>query len=384
MTDEFKEIAHSGGRLTIRIGTDDKNRRGYQLSWHHERPVAAGIFAVYALPQGVAVGQMDLGGIGSVPNPPPVRGCFQVFIGSDSEGRYGHECPLCQGYWRDRAGTHFCPYCGVRQEVHNFLTKAQRSYVEQYCAKMREVLEADVDGDYVIDMDAVADAAGKDGEKPPFYYTEESQQNKFDCNACGAFNDILGKFGYCSRCGTRNDLQELGDKIIPALRERINSGTGAFETCVKEVVAAFDSFVGQYAAQLVNLVPLTPGRRNRLTERRFHNLENVAADIKEIFDIDILDGIDAADLAFAKLMFQRRHVYEHRGGEADEKYIADSGDTSVRPKQALRETQESAHRIAGLVLKMARNLHAGFHNILPPDDGPIKQYQRWKNPTGLA
>ncbi|MBI3477127.1 MAG: hypothetical protein HY010_15450 [Acidobacteria bacterium] len=249
---------------------------------------------------------------------------------------------------------------------------------------MREVLEADVDGDYVIDMDAVADAAGKDGEKPPFYYTEESQQNKFDCNACGAFNDILGKFGYCSRCGTRNDLQELGDKIIPALRERINSGTGAFETCVKEVVAAFDSFVGQYAAQLVNLVPLTPGRRNRLTERRFHNLENVAADIKEIFDIDILDGIDAADLAFAKLMFQRRHVYEHRGGEADEKYIADSGDTSVRPKQALRETQESAHRIAGLVLKMARNLHAGFHNILPPDDGPIKQYQRWKNPTGLA
>jgi hypothetical protein len=25
-------------------------------------------------------------------------------------------------------------------------------------------------------MDAVADAAGKDGEKPPFYYAEEQQQ----------------------------------------------------------------------------------------------------------------------------------------------------------------------------------------------------------------
>ena len=76
-------------------------------------------------------------------------------------------------------------------------------------------------------------------------------------------------------------------------------------------------------------------------------------------------------------MFHRRHVYEHKAGEADEKYIADSGDKSVRPKQALRETQESAHRIVGLVLKMAANVHRVFHEILPPEEGPIKQYQKW-------
>lgn len=76
-------------------------------------------------------------------------------------------------------------------------------------------------------------------------------------------------------------------------------------------------------------------------------------------------------------MFYRRHVYEHKGGEADEKYIEDSGDTSVRPKQALRENQESAHRIAGLVLKMAGNLHKAFHEILPPEEAPINQYQKW-------
>jgi hypothetical protein len=64
-------------------------------------------------------------------------------------------------------------------------------------------------------------------------------------------------------------------------------------------------------------------------------------------------------------MFHRRHVYEHNGGEADEKYIADSGDASVRPKQALRETQESANRIVSIILRMCENLHAGFHEIFP-------------------
>jgi len=377
---DFEEIGHSGGQLVIRVGADKEGKRGYQLTWQHSRPVAAAVFAVYALPQGVAVGQMNLGGMGHIPNPAPIPGCIQVFIGSDSEGMFGHECPACDGYWRGRANARVCPYCGIRAWLHDFLTRAQKSYVEQYCARMREVLSADIDGDYVIDMDAVADAVGKNTNKPPFYYAEESQQNKFTCNACGAFNDILGRFGYCSVCGTRNDLQELSDNIIPPIRDRINAG-GPYEACVRDSIAAFDSFVGQYAEQLVQHVPMTPARRNRLEKRRFHNLQSVGTDLKEIFDIDMLDGLKADDVEFSKLMFHRRHVYEHKGGEADEKYIADSGDNSVRPKQALRETPDSAHRIAGLVLRMAANLHRGFHEILPAEEEPIQRHQRSRSAT---
>ena len=43
---------------------------------------------------------------------------------------------------------------------------------------------------HFIDMDAVADAAGKDIEKPPFFYAEESQQNKF---TCAEWNCFLGQ-----------------------------------------------------------------------------------------------------------------------------------------------------------------------------------------------
>jgi hypothetical protein len=375
---EFREVAHSGGRVTITVKTDAAGRKIYQLRLEHCRPNAAAFFAVYAIPPGLALCQINLGGIGSQQDPPPIPGAYQVFIGSDSEGKFGRQCPACGSYWRSDLNARVCPYCGIRASVVNLLTIAQRSYIEQFCAKMTEALGLEIGGERVIDMDAVADAADASiAEKPPFYYAELSQQNRFTCKACDGFNDILGTFGYCTVCGTRNDLQELSDKSIQSLRERINSG-GQYEACVRDSVAAFDSFVSQYVKQLVRHVPMTSGRRNRLENSRFHNLQMVAEELKETFDIDILDGLKADNVEFAKVMFYRRHVYEHQGGEADEEYILKSGDKTVKLKQALRETVESAHRIATIVLELASNLHRGFHEIIPVEKGPIQEHQNYQ------
>ena len=241
-----------------------------------------------------------------------------------------------------------CPYCRVRRGGIQFLTKAQKAYIQQYCERLSAALADGVDGEHVIDMDAVADAAGKEAKKPPFYYAEVSQQNKFTCDACGAFNDILGRFGYCSSCGTRNDLHEMKSKIIPT-----HPGPHQFRWTIRRVRQGRGRGVRLICGEVrgaarAHLFPVTSRRRNVLENLGFHNLKKVAAEIKAVFDIDILDGIEASDEQFATLMFHRRHVYEHQGGEADEKYIVDSGDTSVRPKQALHETQESAHRLANV------------------------------------
>jgi hypothetical protein len=242
---------------------------------------------------------------------------------------------------------------------------------------MDEALQTDIGGQYVIDLDAVADAADAAlAEKPAFYYAEQSQQNSYNCAACNSFNDILGTFGYCTGCGTRNDLNIFLEKKIPELRSRINSG-GPYETCAKEAVAAFDSFVGQYVEQLVRRVPMTPGRKTRLEKGRFHNFQTVETDMRDIFDINIAKDLTVDERAVAKLMFHRRHVYEHLGGEADQKYVADSGD-NVRVGQALRETVDSAHRIVGIVHKLACNVHAGFHEIFLVDEKSIANFEKWK------
>jgi hypothetical protein len=366
---ELEEISHTGGKVTFDVRVDAQGGGSWCVIWSHSRPVPAAVFAVCAIPQGVAVGDVDLGGIDTTP-----PGCCLVLISSDSTGMFGHQCSICKGYWRAIHDGKICPYCAYKAEGrYRFLTEAQRRYVKEYCDLLMNALDSGRPGEYTIDMDAVAEAVGRDHPKPAFYYAEERQQNLFKCVACGEINDVLGTYAYCGSCGTRNDLQEL-KKTIRGIRARINAG-GPYEACVKDVVSAFDSFAGQYAKQLLARVPLTPARKSRIERTHYHNLETTTNIFREIFDIDIVSGIDTEDVDFAMLMFHRRHVYEHKGGEADEKYIADSGDP-VRLKQALRETQESAHQTASLVIKLAANLHDGFHEIFPPLEEPIRRHER--------
>ncbi len=381
---DFRTIAHCGGKVTIDVSLDPATgHERYQLTWTHCRPTGAGFFAVYALPPGIVISQMDLGGIGSPIDPPPIPGCYQVFIGSDSEGKYGRQCPVCRGYWRTHLGQ-FCPYCGFRGTVVDFMTDAQSSYVQQWCATMGKALMTQVGGQYVIDLDAVADAANSAlPEKPAFYYTEQGQQNSYNCASCNEFNDILGTYGYCTGCGTRNDLQVFNERTVPEIRNRINSG-GSYESCAKDTVAAFDSFIGHYVEHLLKRVPMTPARRARLGRRRFHELHAVERDMREIFDINVTKDLADDDKVFANRMFHRRHVYEHRGGQADQKYINDSGENNVRVGQALRESTDTAHRIVGIVQKMASNVHAGFHEIIPVDQRPIERYEKWKPSRSLS
>jgi hypothetical protein len=370
--DEFRQVAHSGGQIIIKTTTQPDGRRAYQLAFHHCRPVGTALFAVHVIPPGLPVGTALLGGIGSPADLGPVPGNFMAFVVSDSERMWGAQCPRCSAYWRSKSPSKFCVACGFRGQPHIFLTEAQGEFIQQYCSLFAQAQDAP-DGEHVINLDAVADAV-ESVEKPPFYYAEESQQNKFTCEACGCVVDVLGKFGYCSLCGTRNDFQEL-TRTLDAIRKRINT-EDAREACVRDTVAAFDSFVGQYVRELIRRVPMTKSRINRLENSRFHNINLVREELKNTFDVDIFAGTDSEDRTFAAMMFHRRHVYEHNGGEVDEDYISQSGDTSVRLKQALHETQDSAHRTVGIVLRMARNLHDAFHEILPPDEATIKMHGR--------
>jgi hypothetical protein len=175
-------------------------------------------------------------------------------------------------------------------------------------------------------------------------------------------------------------LQELTrtiESVNAKTREHMKAGE-AIESVVPDAVSAFDSVARQYAKQLAKWVPMRPERRASLENALFHNLKR-AEDLKAWFGIDLLKGMDSDDVAFIRLMFHRRHVYEHNGGEVDQKYLDDSGDTSVRLKQALRETPERIFRMSTLILRMARNLHEGFHELFPPMEKPIESHKRHRS-----
>jgi hypothetical protein len=93
------------------------------------------------------------------------------------------------------------------------------------------------------------------------------------------------------------------------------------------------------------------------------------------FDIDVCAGMKEAECRDVEVKFYRRHVYEHNGGEVDQKYLDKSGDTTVRLKQHLRETQQDTHDFLSSLAKMANNIHNDFKGILPPIPEPIKSFE---------
>jgi hypothetical protein len=93
---------------------------------------------------------------------------------------------------------------------------------------------------------------------------------------------------------------------------------------VPDAVGAFDSMARQYAKQLAKWVPMKRQRRASLEGALFHNLQK-AEDLKAWFGIDLFQGLGTGDAEFIRLMFHRRHVYEHNGGEVDQKYLATPG-----------------------------------------------------------
>ena len=351
MSKDFEEIGHSGGKITFGIRTSEDGNRGYQVQFSSSRPVPSSLVGVYALPQGIVVDCIQLGGIGQPWNTPPFNECVPVLIASDGQGHFGHNCPNCGGYWRSGPWPHFCPYCAWSSAPHQFLSKAQLHYVQHYCDTLFEALDSDEDGNVEIDMDAVADAAYKDAEKPFFYVSEESQQRKFNCAACNEFNDILGRISYCSQCGTRNDLAEFEDNIVPAIRAQLNAGSEP-EDCVRNAVASFDSLSRLIGRELANLIPMSRRRKQRLLKQGFHDLSDVANSLQTWFDIDLFLGVRNDERDQAILMFHRRHVYEHNAGEVDQKYLDDSRDTTVRLKQRIHETKQDTHIFLGSLVKL--------------------------------
>lgn len=376
VSDEFQEIAHCGGQITISTQTDERGHRLVAFGVRHSAPVPAAWFAMVADELGRPLGTMELGGLADpVDGSPPAMQGYTIFIASDSEGMFGHQCPRCKGYWRSRGApsrwSMTCPYCALRAGTHHFLTIAQTKYVQSCCRRFEEIIQSDFVGESIIDMDAVADAVASE-KKPDFYYAEQRQQKNFTCSSCNGNNDILGRYGYCSICGSHNGLQEL-EAEIAAARKRIEEKY--YEGALSDMVSAFDSFARQLAKQLAARIPMRAKRRMALERALFHSLKPRADELSAWFDIDLFEGIKPDDVVFICRMFLRRHVYEHNGGEVDERYIRESGDTSVRPKQRIRETTESTARAADLIEAIGRNLKAGFDELFPMVEAPIRHEQ---------
>lgn len=382
-SDDFTEIAHCGGQATFAVRCDEEGRMSISSGFRGSSPTPMAMVAIYAtVPQGFPVLDAKMGGIGQAFEPPCPEGCMAVFLGSDSHGKWGHQCPRCSGYFRN--GYHpaiyplTCPSCGLKTEAFHFLTEAHVRYVKHYIATYYDAIEADLEpgteAEFVIDMDAIA-KSGERENRPDFYYASESQQTRFTCVKCGEFNDIRGLYGYCASCGCRNNMASLNDVFLQ-LRKGLVDKTISAEGVVSRAVSAFDASCRDMINHLKRRIPMKPARRSRLERLVFHDIESATlAEVKAAFDVDLLRRVDGQTTAFLRMMLERRHVYEHNAGVVDERYVDRSGDTSWRAGDLIRETDENAHKLLSTLPIMAQNLHDDFHEIFPLTEWPVQYFE---------
>jgi hypothetical protein len=372
---EFSDVGHCGGKYTVTVKTTGDGRRAFQVGVSQSRPVPTAIMCIAADYDGNPIGIVSLGWTSNAEGQINEQQHIPVFLASDRTQKFGHECPRCKGYWRSSAAPHFwnprCPYCGLSAETHHFRTEGQKKFIQKCCAQVTEAVNADKDGECTIDMDDIADEVSSGIKPPAFYYAETSQQNKFTCQSCGVFNDILGVYGYCFSCGCRNNLAVCNDEF-EKLSVRLKEGAITPIECIKNTVSILDSAGVDYVSQLNAHVPMTPGRTRKTRSLKFHDLDYFTETLRMAFDIDLTKNADSSDLNFLKIIFQRRHVFEHNSAVVDQKYLDRSGDKSVKLGQAIRETTQNAERFVNLIASMVHRLHDGFHSILPLNEKAMK------------
>lgn len=369
--EDFSEVGHTGGLVTFTAKMDPEGRVAFQQGYSCSAPRPATLCAVYAHREGFACGGVVMGGIGDAWNPPPLPNCVGVMMASDSEGRFGHECPRCRKHFRSESiPAKFrltCPYCGLRADGYRFLTPPQQAYVRHYVDTLfsaLQELEPGTEKEIQIDMDKLADSVPGEA-RPDFYYTSTTQQTQFCCVACNSFNDIRGRYAYCACCGSRNNLAVLREALA-GIRERVNDKSLQAAAAVQQAVSEFDAAGRDIASQLAARIPMKQGRRDQLKRLLFHNLEKVSEILKAYFEVDLIKALgDKRD--FAKMMFHRRHVYEHNGGVATAQYVSESGDPTAEEGLLIRETEANVYTFLGILERMAETLEADFHELFPPE-----------------
>jgi len=358
--EEFEEIEHSGGRVEfvkengeikgVQLSNTGGGLRAFQLEASENGELRNIVYSMGYMPDG----------------PPPPEALIPVWIMSDREGLFGRTCPKCRSYFRTDWVTErtACPYCGHWDHCLAFTTENQREFVAQYCKLFLETLARE--NEVIVDLTQLT----LTNNKPQWMYSEERQQNRFDCENCETTVDVLGDYAGCPECGQRNYREVIEGKLDEFERQiqiALDSLAGRQEREVEwekllRCVSEFEGMANDLASHLLRF-PATLRRKKDLRRLSFQRIVNANNALENWFGFEMLEGISPDDREFMNRMFNRRHVFTHNAGKVDQEYLDNTGDTTVRLNEVIRLRSKEIKRLIPLIRQAAKNLIEGYENI---------------------
>lgn len=360
---EFTEIAHAGGKVELKKLDNGQ----YSIKYTHSRATRLVYQQVCVGYDGKLLDVVSYTGMGTSPTYP--QPSVLAHLLSDENGMFGKVCPRCSSYFRtDYTGrTINCPYCGERGHTLKFTTPNQYNFIASYCEMYTKTIKA---GESVtIDYDEITKTL-PENEKSPWVYTEERQQTQSECTSCKVVVDILGDYGICPNCGLHNSKKIFNAKIdsfenrFLEAYEKLTDRHQREEEWEKllRCVSEFESMANELNKFLVQF-PMTPQRRQELRQLSFQRILSTEKSIKNWFGFSILASISADDQDFLNKMFNRRHLFTHKGGRVDQEYLNNTNDTAVRLNETVRLRSKEIKRLIPLVRQAGNNLIDGFVSI---------------------
>ena len=133
---------------------------------------------------------------------------------------------------------------------------------------------------------------------------------------------------------------------------------GKINRCVSE----FEALSNMARNRLLRL-PLAPKRRSDLFSLGFQNIDKANKLLEQWFGIELFSGVSLDDQRFLNIMFNRRHVFTHKGGQIDKEYVDNTGDTTVRVHEVIRFRSKEIRRLIPLIKTCSENLLSGLDSM---------------------
>jgi hypothetical protein len=295
---------------------------------------------------------------------------FKVSIPTDDDGFFGRECPACNQHFRIAHEDYddlpddvelWCVYCGHHDDHSEFLTEQQRNRV------MRAA------NDYARQRigQALQESFGRSARRTrgsfvaityrskPFYPSplpgidELRLVRERSCEACGLRYAVFGEHRFCPVCGLLPSLVSALDALtaetvrLDALcdlsggwRARLEE-TGVLDRtyadAIENVVGAVETMAERTFRELVPNADAVLRGRGKV----FQRLDDCADIFQNEGGVNLRAALGSSwDRMHAT--WAARHVFTHRDGIVDDRYMRAVPTTGLRVGQRLRATEQLA------------------------------------------
>lgn len=271
----------------------------------------------------------------------------------------------------------WCPYCGTKDSVNEFLTLDQRrrlrSAAQQYAVQQLSRLLDDAFSPSKSVRSGPVQIRFERGrtEIPPLLtYLERQTVRIQECSTCGGRTALYGIALYCAYCGQSDSLSIFLASIQAsraclaaaslltgddrALLQATGGEDRLTENALTDMVSAFEVYCKHRYAELVGTSSLQSYLKTN-GKNAFQRLDGATAAMEAALGRTLTSMLRPGEWKELRLAFAARHVLTHNAGVADSAYITAGG--AVPFGQRIQITRTTSERALRLVEQLIRGMN---------------------------